>query len=95
MTLIQDEIDNWKKEVVVNHCLNCKGITESPFCSVRCKYEWMQVHPDLKIDFNAANNILKNNRSLVSIMAQQKEKLLEIQDLSTFGTNQLLNKRNQ
>ncbi len=50
----QDEINQWKKEIVkeVNHCLNCKGVTQSPFCSVRCKYEWMQTHPDLRIDFN-------------------------------------------
>ncbi len=50
----QDEINEWKKEFVkeVNHCLNCKGVTESPFCSVRCKYEWMQAHPDLKIVYN-------------------------------------------
>jgi len=50
----QDEIDEWVKEFakVIKRCYNCKINSESPFCSVRCKYEWMQVHPDLKIDFN-------------------------------------------
>jgi len=52
MTLVQDQINRWKKEVTTNHCHNCRGVCDSPFCSVRCKYEWMQTHPDLRIDFN-------------------------------------------
>jgi len=50
----QDEIDEWKNEFdkVIKRCYNCKIVSDSPFCSVRCKYEWMQLHPDLKVTFN-------------------------------------------
>lgn len=64
------------------HCAKGRGRSATVACAF--------LMYDLKIDFEDANRILKNNRSLVSIMAQQKEKLLEIQELSTFGTSRLL-----
>jgi len=51
---VQDQIDVWKKEITnkIKKCFNCKGLSNSIFCCVRCKYEWMQSHPDLKVNFN-------------------------------------------
>ncbi len=73
-----------KKTLV--HCAKGRGRSATVICAF--------LMYNLKIDFNDANKILKNNRSLVSIMAQQKEKLLEIQELSTVRTNRLVNKSN-
>ncbi len=72
---------------ILVHCAKGRGRSATVVCAF--------LMYDLKIDFEDANRILKNHRSLVSIMAQQKEKLLEIQELSTFGTNRLLSDRDK
>ncbi len=73
-------------EKTLVHCAKGRGRSATVVCAFLMR--------NLKIDFDGANKILENNRSLVSIMAQQKEKLLEIQELSTFRTNRLVNKSN-
>ena len=73
-------------EKTLVHCAKGRGRSATVACAFLMQ--------DLKIDFDEANTILKTNHSLVSIMAHQKEILLELQELSTFGTNRLLNIRN-